>query len=183
MRIFLTGFMGAGKTSVGRALGGRLGYPFADLDELVERAAGRAVRDIFADCGEAEFRRLEHRTLGELVERRDLPDLVVATGGGTVTQEPCLRLLAATGLTVWLNPPFATIVERVGALGKEDRPLFEDETQAWALYRSRLPAYQLCDLKVDVAATESADEVAARIELLVAERGVQPAGDPAEGRP
>jgi hypothetical protein len=61
--------------------------------------------------------------------------------------------------------------------------LFEDETQAWSLYRSRLPAYRRCDLQVDVTAVESADEVAARIELLLAQRGGQAAGDPREEQP
>lgn len=177
MRVFLTGFMGAGKTSVGRALGARLGFPFLDLDEVVERGAGRSIRDVFARCGEPEFRRLERDTLAELLARPRLTDLVLATGGGTVAQEPCRRLLAAAGLTVWLNPPFACIVERIGALGKMDRPLFHDETQAWALYRSRLPAYQRCDVRLDVTAEESADEVAARLELLLAERRRQRPGE------
>lgn len=169
MRVFLSGFMGAGKTSVGRALAARLGYPFRDLDDEVEQGAGRAIREIFASSGEAEFRRLERETLARLVEQADLSDLVLATGGGTVAQEPCRRLLAA-GLTVWLNPPFACIVERIGALGKLDRPLFQDETQAWALYRSRLPAYRRCDVRVDVTPEESPDEVAARVDLLLAQR-------------
>jgi shikimate kinase len=161
--------MGAGKTSVGRALAARLGVPFRDLDDEVERGAGRSIREIFDDAGEAEFRRLERDTLARLVEAPDLADMVLATGGGTVAQEPCRRLLA-TGLTFWLNPPFACIVERIGSLGKMDRPLFRDETQAWALYRSRLAAYRRCDVRVDVRPEESEDEVAARIELLLARR-------------
>lgn len=171
MRVFLTGFMGAGKTTVGRVLGDRLGVPFADLDLAIESRAGAVVREIFRRSGEPEFRRLEREVLAELVERPGHEHLVMATGGGTVTQEPCVRLMEDAGLTVWLNPPFATIVERVGGLGKEDRPLFRDETQAWELYRRRLPAYQACDLAVDVAPEESPEEVAARIELRLAEEG------------
>jgi shikimate kinase len=170
VRIYLTGFMGSGKTTVGRALAERLGVAFADLDDLVEVRAGRSIRAIFEESGEGEFRRLEREALVELAARPDLEGAVVATGGGTMAFEPCARLLAASGLTVWLNPTFATIVERIGGLGKADRPLFREETQALALYRERLAAYRRCDLTVDVAAEESAREVAARIAQRITER-------------
>ena len=167
MKIFLTGFMGAGKTSVGEKLAARLNLPFVDLDHEIERRAGASVREIFARGGEAEFRRRELTTLAELVAG---PDLVLAAGGGTVTVEASLRLMRERGFIVWLNPPFASIVERIGGRGKLDRPLFRDEVQAWELYRARLPAYRTCDLQVDVAAGESPEEVAARIAHWVAER-------------
>ncbi|HEX2254338.1 MAG TPA: shikimate kinase [Thermoanaerobaculia bacterium] len=170
MRVFLTGFMGAGKTSVGRALAVRTGLPFADLDHEIEARSGRSIREIFEQDGEPEFRRLERDVLAELLRRPGWERCVVATGGGTVATEPGARLLRSAGVTVWLNPPFATIVERVGALGKADRPLFRDETQAWELYRRRLDAYRRCDLKVDVAPEESPEEVAGRLHLLLAQR-------------
>lgn len=167
MRIYLTGFMGAGKTSVGERLGERLGLPFVDLDHEIEARAGLTVRELFALGGEPEFRRRELATLAELVE---LPDLVLAAGGGTATVEATARLLRDHGLTVWLNPPFSTIVERIGALGKSDRPLFKDEVQAWELYHARLPAYRNCDLQLDVSPGESPEEIAARIALWIADR-------------
>ncbi len=167
MRIYLTGFMGAGKTTVGRRLAERLGWPFVDLDGEVEKTAGMAVREVFAARGEAAFRELELEALRRTLE---LDPAVVATGGGTPTAEPALRLLRAHGLVVWLNPTFATIAARIGALGKADRPLFQSEAQALALYGKRLPAYRLADLTVDVAAQEEAGEVAARIALLLAAR-------------
>lgn len=167
MRIFLTGFMGAGKSSVGGRLSERLGLPFVDLDAEIEARAGLTISEIFASAGETEFRRLELETLAALIE---LPDLVLAAGGGTVTVEASARLMRESGLTVWLNPPFACIVERIGALGKRDRPLFRDELQAWELFRARLPAYRKCDLQVDIAPDESSEEVAARIALWIADR-------------
>jgi shikimate kinase len=167
MRIFLTGFMGAGKTTVGQRLAARLALPFADLDHEIELRAGATVREIFARQGETEFRRREIEALQEVLK---CDNLVVATGGGTMAWEVSARLIQSAGLSVWLNPAFATIVRRIGGLGKNDRPLFRDEAQALALYRERLPAYRRADVAVDVAGDEAPEEVAARIALLIGER-------------
>jgi shikimate kinase len=167
MRIFLTGFMGAGKTTVGQRLAALLALPFVDLDQEIEQRAGATVREIVEEQGEPAFRRLEVEGLQAVVIR---DDVVIATGGGTLTSEIGARLVREAGLTVWLNPSFATIVERIGVLGKIDRPLFRAETQVLALYQARLPVYRKADLTVDVAAGESPEEVAARIALLLRER-------------
>lgn len=169
MRIFLTGFMGAGKSTVGRLLGEGLGAAFADLDSEIERVTGRSIREIFAEGGEALFRRIEAEVLAALV--RSLPeDAVIATGGGTAAQPANLRFLKAQGLLVWLNPSFAVLAGRIGELGKADRPLFGSERQALELYRSRLPAYRQADLEVTVANDEGPEEVAARIAFLIKRR-------------
>jgi shikimate kinase len=168
MRIFLTGFMGAGKTTVGRCLATLLQLPFADLDrEIEQRAGGATVREIVEGQGEPWFRRLELEALQALLE---MGDTVIATGGGTLTSELGARLIREGGLSVWLNPSFATIVDRIGALGKADRPLFREEAQVLALYRDRLPAYRKADLVVDVGPDEVPEEVAARIAMLLRER-------------
>lgn len=167
MRIYLTGFMGSGKSTVGRLLASRLGFPFLDLDEEVERLAGMRVREIFERHGEPVFRRMERESLEAT---RSLPEVVVATGGGTVAFEVNHRFIRENGITVWLNPSFATIVDRIGAMGKEDRPLFRNETQALALYRERLPAYRRADLTMDMAPGEGPEEIAARIALRLGER-------------
>lgn len=167
MRVYLTGFMGSGKTAAGRKLAERLGCPFVDLDSEVEQRAGMTVREIFERHGEPAFRGLEQEALRATGE---LPDVVVATGGGTVTFEANARWIGANGVSVWLNPAFATIVFRIGTLGKQDRPLFRDEAQALALYRERLPAYRRADLTVDVGAAEQPEEIAARIDLLLKAR-------------
>lgn len=164
MRVYLTGFMGSGKTAAGRNLAERLGVPFVDLDSEVELRAGMTVREIFALQGEPAFRGLEQEALRATGE---LPDVVVATGGGTVTFEANARWIHDNGVSVWLNPAFATIVSRIGGLGKQDRPLFRDEAQALALYRERLPAYRQADMTVDVGPAERPEEIAARIDLLL----------------
>jgi shikimate kinase len=122
---------------------------------------------LFDELGEPAFRRLEHEALAEVMAR---PAAVVATGGGTLTFPANLALIAGRGVVVWLNPSFATIVRRIGRRGKTDRPLFRDETEAFALYRERLPAYQRADLRIDVGDAEAADEVAARIALQLGRR-------------
>ena len=161
------GFMGAGKSTVGKALAGRLGWPFVDLDEQIEAAAGATVREIFAARGETAFRVLEREAL---LRTRALDPAVIATGGGTFVQPANLEAVRQGGLTVWLNPPFATIAARIGALGKEDRPLYRDETQAWELYRQRLPVYRRADLELDIEPQEQPEEIAARLALRLRER-------------
>lgn len=167
MRVYLTGFMGSGKTTVGRSLAARLGVPFLDLDQEIEQRAGMPVREIFERFGEPAFRQMEQDALRDTAL---WPDAVVATGGGTMAYEANARWMRTNGLSVWLNPAFATIVARIGGLGKEDRPLFRDESQALTLYRQRLPAYRRADLTVDISPAEEPAEIAARIALLLAER-------------
>lgn len=169
MKVFLTGFMGTGKSSVGGALALRLGLPFVDLDTEVERAARCSIREIFDRFGEEEFRRLEESTLESLLAAAGDRDLVLATGGGTVTREPCRRLLRASGTVVWLHVPFEAIAARLRGPGRDQRPLFHSEEEARKLYDSRLPVYRQCDLRVDVGPRETPEEVAARIASRLAE--------------
>ncbi len=167
MRIVLTGFMGAGKTTVGRLLARRLEWPFVDLDAEIERRAGASIRELFERRGEARFRELEKSVFAEVLTA---DPAVIAAGGGTLTFADNLELARARAVVVWLNPSYATIVARIGAKGKMDRPLFRDETGGFDLFRERLPAYAQADLKIDVGANEAAEEVASRLALRIEER-------------
>lgn len=184
MRIFLVGFMASGKSSVGRALAVRLGVPFTDLDAEIEAAAGATVREIFAEHGEAGFRRREHRSLAELLERPG--DRVIALGGGTPAQTDCAALLAAAdGVSVWLDASWETVVARVRAAGTGTRPLFADEAAARRLYEDRRPVYAACDLRYPPQPGESAEMAAGRLVSLLVAEGLMAsdvAGDTVGGR-
>jgi shikimate kinase len=138
--------MGAGKSSVGRALGKRLGWTFEDLDERIERREGRKVHEIFLDSGEAEFRRAEHAALKELLkELRTGAERIVALGGGAFVQQRNSRLIEAEGVpTVFLDAAVQELwrrcTEQAEARGNE-RPLLGSLESFRELYDSRKPHY------------------------------------------
>jgi shikimate kinase len=161
--IYLTGFMGAGKTAVGKRLAKLLDLPFVDLDREIENRAGRSIPELFRERGEAEFRTLESAEL----ERwgADAPG-VIATGGGIVERALNVATMLRTGRVLWLNVPFDTLLERL-ARSKDERPLFQNPQQAERLYGSRLEAYARCDWSIVVEASWSADHVASLAKRLL----------------
>lgn len=159
-RVYLTGFMGAGKSSVGRVLAQTLDFSFIDLDTLIEERGGLSVAEIFELHGERAFRNLETRCLGET---EVLPRVVVATGGGTVTLERNVEIIRRAGVSFWLDPSFETILGRLSEVGRAQRPRFQDEDQARALFRERQPHYARADFRVEISVSETAPDVAARI--------------------
>lgn len=169
MRIFLIGFMGAGKSTVGRELAARLKLDFVDLDQTIEQRAGRSVSEIFAEEGETAFRRLEEEGL-DAVLRRD--DVVVATGGGCFARpENRARIRARGGTCVWLDVPMEGILGRMGETSRQRRPLLRDLVRARELYEARRPAYAEADIRIPLSGGESAGAVAQRIvDLLRGER-------------
>jgi shikimate kinase len=117
-RIYLTGFMGSGKSTIGPILANVLGYEFVDLDSAIAAREGKSVREIFRDHGESHFRQKERETVAELSLR---DGLIVSLGGGTLTDRDCLATVKATGILVYLKVPVEEIVRRLR--NKTDRPM------------------------------------------------------------
>jgi shikimate kinase len=145
-RIYLIGFMGAGKTSVGWRLAKKLGWRFIDLDEEIERQEGRAVSEIFRAHGEAAFREIERTCLKSLSSSANTEKYVIALGGGTFLDAENRAIAESTGLTVWLKVSFSTVAGRVKIDGT--RPKFASKEQAELLHQTREPYYALAKLHI-----------------------------------
>jgi shikimate kinase len=156
-KIYLVGFMAAGKTTVAHALAGRLGWRAEDVDELIEARERRPVSEIFARAGEQYFRAVEREILKVLLPLRHI---VVATGGGTFVEPDNRTAINLDGLSVWLDIPLDVVVARLPADGR--RPLASDRAQMERLFAARRAAYAAAHLRIDVG-TASADEIAERI--------------------
>jgi shikimate kinase len=147
--IYLTGFMAAGKTTIGRMLADRLGWHFMDLDELIETAEKATIASIFETRGEEEFRRVEHRIMQACVKsiERGRPS-VVALGGGTFVEPDNYNLLGNNGITIWLDCPLEVIQRRVAATSH--RPLARDLESFAQLYELRRQAYSRADYRIPI---------------------------------
>lgn len=144
--IFLLGFMGSGKSAIGRELARRLDVPFADLDERIESAVGASIATIFAEQGEAAFRGHESRAL-HATQALYPQGIVIATGGGVVTDPANLDWMSGHGRTVWLDASLDAIEARVSRDGS--RPLFGDRAALEQLLAGRRPAYARAQVRVD----------------------------------
>lgn len=156
-KIYLIGFMAAGKTTVARALAARLGWRVEDIDQLIEARERRTVADIFARSGESYFRGVEREILRLLLPLRHA---VVATGGGTFMDPDNRAAMNMDGLSVWLDVPFEVVLDRLPADGR--RPLAADRDQMERLFAIRRTAYAAAHVRVDAHAARP-DEVAERI--------------------
>lgn len=153
--VFLVGFMGAGKTSVGRALSQHLGWRFVDLDDRIQAREGRTIVDLFQQSGEAQFRRSEVAALRELLaEAGSGPPLIAALGGGAFAQQEIASLLEDAGsVTVFLDAPADELWRRCGA-DEVDRPLRRREEEFRQLYARRRPQYLQASVRVETAGRE-----------------------------
>ncbi len=163
-KIYLVGFMGAGKSSVARALGKRLDWRVEDIDTRIERAERRDIPTIFREDGEPFFRSRERDVLIQLLAERGT---VVASGGGTFADPGNRELMLRDGAVIWLDAPFSTIVSRIPSDGR--RPLATDRLAMEQLYNQRLAAYRLAHFKVD-AGRGSVEELVDHIMEWLMER-------------
>lgn len=163
--VYLVGFMGCGKTAVGRELAVNLGREFVDLDREVEIRCGASIADLINAAGETTFRRVEREALIAVSSREAV---VVATGGGVVLDPANRRLMRESGITVWLDAPFELCWNRITADGAI-RPLAPDRQSALARYTDRLEYYRESELRVEVTEPDEPCRIARTIAMLLDE--------------
>jgi shikimate kinase len=161
MKIYLVGFMGAGKTTVGRELAARIDAPFFDLDELIVAAEKLSIKDIFLSRGEAYFRKRERDVLRST---HYLERAIIATGGGTFTFDENVQFIQQEGLSVYLSAPYALLRSRIDVKGM-DRPLFRDDFATLELFTNRLRYYKMSDVTLEIREPDTPSEIVERLML------------------
>ena len=154
--MYLVGFMGAGKSTVARALAKKIGWRVEDVDERIEARERRSVSAIFEHEGEPYFRQVEREVLQDLLPLREV---VVATGGGTFAEPDNRAIMLADAAVAWLDLPFEHVVDRVPADNR--RPLAADRFAMEQLYNRRQIAYRQAHTRIDASPT--VDEVVERL--------------------
>ncbi|MGA2712682.1 MAG: shikimate kinase [Bryobacteraceae bacterium] len=146
--VYLTGFMGSGKTTVARVLADRLGWHFIDIDSEIETAEHATIAQIFESRGEPEFRRIETKMIRKVMRQVEhgMPS-VIALGGGSFVEPANAALLENHGITVWLDCPFEVIAQRITA--PDSRPLAHNPEDFRKLYEERRAAYSRANYRVD----------------------------------
>ena len=166
--IFLTGFMGVGKTRVGRILARELGRCFLDTDRMIEQRAGKTIAEIFADEGEAYFRQLERDCVLEACQR---PDAVVALGGGAVTRADNVEAVRRAGVLVCLKADVDTIFARVRH--RTNRPLLAgldpqaQRAKIESLLRERAPYYDQAHIELYTSQAQTPEDTAGQLRDLL----------------
>jgi len=157
-KLYLVGFMGAGKTTMARALAARMGWQALDIDEAIEARERLTVAEVFARHGEPYFRSVEQAVLLEQIAQRHL---VIATGGGTYADPQNRALMNSDGAAIWLDVPLDRLIARIPSDGR--RPLAADRSGFERLYHQRRAAYQQAHVRLDAGGAS----VGALVEQLV----------------
>ena len=159
--LYLIGFMGSGKSAVGRLLADELGWSFADTDEDIEKAHGISISEIFDTRGEPEFRGIEQEALRKRVREIEFgKPMVLSLGGGAFVDPANRKLLEERGVTVWLDCPLHRITARLD--GQTHRPLARDPEKFQQLFHDRLHVYKQAEHRVE-ADTDDATAIVAQI--------------------
>lgn len=165
MRIFLTGYMGAGKTTLGKAFAREMKVPFIDLDWYIEERFHKTIRELFAERGEASFRELERNMLHEVGE---FEDVVISTGGGTPCFFDNMEYMNAHGQTVFLDVDVEILFRRL-RIAKQQRPILQgkndDELRAFIVeaLEKRAPFYSQARYRFDGGHLESRSQIAGSV--------------------
>ena len=164
--LYIVGFMGSGKSTVGRALAKHLGWRFADLDEDIEAREQVPIAQIFDERGEEEFRRVENEALKRRISdiARGVP-WVLAVGGGCYAQPRNLELMTNHGLSLWLDAPLELIRSRVAH--STHRPLARDPDKFEELYHARRTSYEKADYRIEVGPSGSPGAVEDILQLPI----------------
>lgn len=173
-RIYLVGFMGAGKSTVGRVLAEKLGWRFYDIDRVIEAEQKTSVSSLFAEQGEQAFRQLEHDAIFRL---RQAGQAVISLGGGAVETAQVRELLVCdpANLVIFLQAPLTLLIERCMAQdGGADRPVLQQPEQLQTRYDSRLTYYRNAHLTVETENLSPENVAAAIVERVVAQHHANP---------
>jgi shikimate kinase len=170
--VFLVGFMGAGKSSVGLALSRKLGWPFEDLDERIQVQEGRSIEQIFEQSGEAAFRQIEHAALRSLLQELGASPRVVAVGGGAFAPNNAALLEGAGFPAIFLDAPVEELFRRCQEQQVE-RPLRRDLDEFRRLYASRRPCYLKAAVHIETGGKNIESVAAEAIKSLELTRWMQ----------
>jgi shikimate kinase len=156
--LYLVGFMGSGKTTVGRALAEELGWSFVDIDTEIEAKEGKSISDIFSTRGEEAFRELERKEIAAHVAAIEKgKPCVVSLGGGASVQPVNWELIQNNGVTVWLDCPIDRIERRIR--GDYTRPLAANREFFYRLFEDRRPLYARADYHIEIDCDDAAEIV------------------------
>jgi shikimate kinase len=167
--IYLVGFMGTGKSAVGKELAGQRKMRFADLDQLIEAREKREIAEIFAKDGEAYFRRMEKQTLAEISQKQDY---VVSCGGGIVLDPDNIRMMKTSGIVICLQASPETILKRTRKF--RHRPLLNvanPEEKIISLLNERAPYYAQADITLDTSEIPVKEVVRQALEYIDKKNG------------
>jgi shikimate kinase len=156
--IYLVGFMGSGKSTVGKLLAEKLNIKFIDVDTEIEKKEGKKISEIFREKGEKYFRELEKKEIENLTKKTDL---VVSTGGGLGANLENMKKMKKTGTVIWLDVPLNLLLERCG--NDQNRPLLQQPFEKLKkLYEDRKKVYSMADVHIKIN-TQTPQEIVKEI--------------------